>query len=55
MLTLKLYSAIGAFLRSVEIDAREYALCLAKCRQDRHVARVCVYRGKRRVSVLALQ
>jgi hypothetical protein len=28
MLTLKLYSATGAFLRSVEIDAREQDYCI---------------------------
>ena len=55
MLTLKLYSAIGAFLRSVEIDGREFAYCLARVRQDASVARVCVYRGKHRVKVVALQ
>lgn len=55
MLTLKLYSATGAFLRSVEIDPREQDYCLTMLRQDRQVARVCVYRDGRRLSVHPLQ
>lgn len=55
MLTLKLYSATGAFIRSVEIDPREQDYCIAMLRQDRQVARASVYRGTVRLSVHPLQ
>jgi len=55
MLTLKLYSATGAFLRSVEIDAREREFCIGLLREDRHVARVCVYRGSQCLLIVPLQ
>jgi hypothetical protein len=55
MLTLRLYSATGAFLRSVEIDARERDFCIGILREDRYVARVCVYRGSECISIVPLQ
>lgn len=50
MLTFKLYSAGGAFLRSVEVDKREFTYCIQKARLDRHVAVLFVYNGKKRVA-----